>query len=118
MSDFETFWDVYPRHVKKLAARKAYEKARKLASAETILAGAMLYAKTCPQDEQFQAHPTSWLNAGRWDDEIATVRRVPVAAVEDWFDECKRLHGNACMGRMRHHTQMILDAGRRERETA
>lgn len=108
--DFEEFWRHFPRHVKKLAARKAYEKARKLASAETILAGAMLYARTCPQEEQFIAHPTSWLNQGRWDDEIGSVRRTPVRAVEDaedWYDQCGRLHGHACgLDRWKHITRV------------
>ena len=113
-AEFQEFWDAYPRHVKKMATRKAYEKARRVASAATILAGAMLYARTCPHEEQFIAHPTSWLNAGRWDDEIGSVRRVAVNAQRDWFEECAELHAGECgLNRWRHHERMEIEAIKR-----
>lgn len=31
---------------------------------------------------------------------------------DEWFEECKRLHNGTCEGQMRHHTQMIVDAGK------
>ena len=65
---FEAFWKHYPRRVGKLAAIRAYEKARRLANAEEILAGVERYKRTKPQYADW-AHPSSWLNAGRWMDE-------------------------------------------------
>jgi hypothetical protein len=107
-ADFAEFWKVYPRRVKPIAARKAYEKARKLATAEAILAGAMRYAQHCSREQQFQAHPTSWLNQGRWMDELPGVRETQAT---DWFQECQELHHGECgLSRWRHHERKALDA--------
>lgn len=65
---FEAFWKAYPRHVGKLAAIKAYAKARRLASAADILAGVERYKRLKPAYADF-CHPATWLNQGRWLDE-------------------------------------------------
>lgn len=75
--DFTEFWQQYPRKVGKQAAIKAYRKARKLASAADILAGTIRFAAEREgADEQYTAHPASWLNAGRWEDEPSNVVRL------------------------------------------
>lgn len=66
---FETFWQAYPHRVGKLAAQKAHAKALRSATPGDILAGVQRYVRTKP-DWQTWAHPTSWLNAGRWMDQI------------------------------------------------
>jgi hypothetical protein len=102
-------WNVWPRHVKKLAARKAYDKALKIASADTILAGATLYAQTCSREEQFQAHLSSWLNGQRWEDEVKSIRPQPAVTV-DWYQQCQEVHGGACgLNRYWHHTRMEME---------
>jgi biotin operon repressor len=69
---FESFWLACPRRVGKEAARKAYAKARKLASDADLLAGIRRYAASrAGQDEQYTVHPATWLNQGRWADEPA-----------------------------------------------
>jgi hypothetical protein len=65
---FEMFWNVYPRKVGKQAAIKAFAKALKSASVEDIVAGASRYADDPNRSDTFTAHPTTWLNAGRWAD--------------------------------------------------
>jgi hypothetical protein len=67
---FEDFWRVYPRHVAKAAARKAFAKAVKVAGVEAVMAGARRFASdpNLP-DPQFVPHPSTWLNQGRWEDE-------------------------------------------------
>jgi hypothetical protein len=65
---FEMFWNVYPRKVGKQAAIKAFTKAIKSASVEDIVAGASRYADDPNRSDTFTAHPTTWLNAGRWAD--------------------------------------------------
>lgn len=74
--EFAAFWVAYPLHVGRLLALKAYAKARKTASADVILAGVDRYLANKPAWQQF-AHPSSWLNAGRWDDEFVERRRWP-----------------------------------------
>lgn len=72
--EFSEFWYRYPRRIGKLAAQRAYTKARKLTSATDILTGIETYISTKPTWQEW-AHPSSWLNAGRWMDE-APVRKA------------------------------------------
>jgi hypothetical protein len=79
---FDGFWAVYPRRVGKLAAEKAWDKAIKTVHPDTIIEGAMAYALDPNREPEFTAHPSTWLNQGRWDDEslpakVAGVRQDP-----------------------------------------
>lgn len=67
---FNEFWAIYPRKKGKDLARKAWDKATKIAAKETIITGAQTYATTrIGQDPHYTAHPTTWLNQKRWEDE-------------------------------------------------
>ncbi len=68
MTDFDQFWLAFPRRVGKLAAMKAYARARKLATAADIIAGVDRYIASKPEYADF-CHPATWLNQGRWMDE-------------------------------------------------
>lgn len=68
MLEFDQFWGAFPRKVGKLAALRAYERSRRLASAEDIIAGVERYKQTKP-DYADWCHPATWLNQGRWMDE-------------------------------------------------
>jgi hypothetical protein len=75
---FATFWATYPRRKGKGAAQKAWVKALKLADSETIIAGAARYAETrAGEDPNYTAHPTTWLNQQRWEDEPDPETRRP-----------------------------------------
>ena len=70
--EFEEFFRAYPRPTAKQAAIQAYNKAvpgvilhRDLMTACRKFATAMK-----GRDPQFVPHPATWLNQGRWDDEI------------------------------------------------
>lgn len=66
---FDRFWEAYPRRTAKGAARRAWPAAvRAAGSIEKILAGARRYRDDPNRDEQFTAHPATWLRAERWDD--------------------------------------------------
>lgn len=67
--DFDLFWKTYPRRVGKLAALKAYQKARSVGTSDEIQAGASLYLEHLPDDPTFIPHAATWLNKGRWMDE-------------------------------------------------
>lgn len=66
---FARFYAAYPKHVGKEAARKAFAKALKKASAEELTAGAQRYREDPHRKPDYTAHPATWLNAGRWEDE-------------------------------------------------
>lgn len=73
-ADFEEFYAAYPRHVGKEAARRAFVKAVKnKAKASDIVEGARRYAAATAAagtETRFIAHPATWLNAGRWSDDM------------------------------------------------
>lgn len=69
---FSAFWLAYPRKIAKPNAKKAYARALKVTTPAVLLAAATRYAnERRGQDEKFTAHPASWLNAQRWEDEPA-----------------------------------------------
>jgi len=71
---FEIFWLVYPRKVGKEKCKRWFaSKSRKV---DSELVGKMLNAirkqkkQKQWQDKQFIPHPYTWLNQGRWEDEV------------------------------------------------
>lgn len=67
-TDFSEWWSAYPRRVGKLAALKAYTKARSMASAQELLSGIDRYKRAKPDYADF-CFPATFLNQGRWMDE-------------------------------------------------
>jgi len=70
------FWEIYPLKVGKAAAKRAYEKARTTTKSTVILRGASAYAKDPNRHPSYTAHPSTWLNAGRWTDEPLPPREI------------------------------------------
>lgn len=72
---FEAFWRSYPRKVGKEAARKAFSKIRVGKGLLATMLAAIEAQKRSPdwrkEGGQFIPHPATWLNQGRWQDEIA-----------------------------------------------
>lgn len=116
-AEFESFWAIYPRRIAKIAARKAYEKARALATSGDILAGVERYIRHKPSYCDF-AHASSWLSAGRWADEYEA-QSVP-RHVRDAFvpDQAHRdLHERRAQeARQKAHSAWVaMSAGDQER---
>lgn len=105
--EFAAFWTVYPRRVSRQDAMKAYQKARIVATAEEIIAGARAFCNHLPEEMRYVPYAASWLNAGRWQDEYDAPMPVKRAIDADWFTECRAMHNGECEGdRMRHHLRM------------
>jgi len=69
--EFDQWYSRYPKKEAKEAARKAFTKARKTVDLKALLEGVERYAASVKdKDRQFVALPATWLNAGRWADEI------------------------------------------------
>ncbi|ARD42491.1 hypothetical protein [Actinomyces gaoshouyii] len=67
---FAEFYDIYPRHVARRTAAKAYAKALSRATPETILAGARrLAADPNLPESRYIRYPATWLNADGWRDD-------------------------------------------------
>jgi len=74
---FNQFWSVYPRKKGKGQARKAFEKALEKTDIATILEGVAAYVENEDMsDPQYIAHPSTWLNGERWEDEYEEVRTI------------------------------------------
>lgn len=68
-SDFDAFWQVYPRREARGEAVKVWPKALSKAPAAVIVAGAQRYADDPNREPTFTAHPATWLNHERWNDD-------------------------------------------------
>lgn len=91
--EFDAFWSIYPRKVAKQAALKAWEKALQVADAQTITEGARRYADDPNRHPSYTAHPATWLNAHRWDDEPLPPRELSKEeqlAIEKKKNEARR----------------------------
>ena len=72
---FEKFWALYPRRTGKLAAWRVWERVSRkcpVATEDGIIAALQkqLDGGHFSTDVKFVPHPRTWLNQGRWDDEI------------------------------------------------
>lgn len=74
-SDFDNWWAVYPKKVGKEAARKAFAKVK--VDAETLIT-AVIKQKASEQwtreGGRYIPNPATWLNQGRWEDELAPAK--------------------------------------------
>lgn len=73
-SEFESFWDAYPRKVAKGSAKKAWIRLAKQESLPPItelLEAVKAYAES-GTEKRFIAYPATWLNGERWSDNLET----------------------------------------------
>lgn len=92
-SEFERWYSGYPNKVQRGAAERAFPKARKLASLETLMAGVARYVASKPADRPYQ-NPATWLNGKGWLDEPAAspqARDGPAGGSVTMLDVGKRL---------------------------
>jgi len=71
LDKFEEFWEIYPRKIAKIAARKLWVRCviKMKLDPEAIIVGARRYAAEKSGSEQtFIAHPSTWLSQQRWTD--------------------------------------------------
>lgn len=83
---FDEFYAAYPRKVKPVDARKAWDKLKPDAELLARMLRAIAEQKKSPQwlkdGGQFIPYPATWLNAGEWDNQTAVDTTTP--AVETW----------------------------------
>lgn len=66
--EFIDWYLEYPRKESKGIAEKAYTKARKLATADELIQGAIRYREDPNREQSFTKLPATWLNAKCWED--------------------------------------------------
>lgn len=87
---FDEFWSAFPRKVGKDAALKAFERRKPdRAMLDQMLAAIAKQRASADWQKdggQFIPHPTTWLNQGRWQDEVTTVNAAEqrMAGWSEW----------------------------------
>lgn len=85
-SEFDKFWNVYPKKVKKGRVEKMLPKILETTSLEEILKGAERYAQqVVGSDPHYILHPSTWLNDKGWLDEPVIKSSATTSQTEpDW----------------------------------
>ena len=77
---FDTFWKSYPRKIGKQAAFKIWKKLNPTKELLAKILTAIEQQKKCEQWQkdggQYIPHPKTWLNEGRWDDEMQSKKTI------------------------------------------
>ena len=79
VTDFEKFWECYPRKVGKQDALKAFDRASP--SIEIVISAIEAQKKSdqwTKNGGQFIPHPATWINRGSWEDQVQTEHEQPV----------------------------------------
>jgi hypothetical protein len=84
---FEEFWKLYPRKVSKRVAQKIWERMTKdeQEAAFEALPVHIKYWKLKETDTEFVPHAGTWLNQGRWEDELDMQEKKPPAL--PWYSD-------------------------------
>ena len=69
---FDQFWKHYPRKIAKRAAQKMFERLTKQEQSDAVEAieQHVAYWKLKGTEMEFICHASTWLNQGRWEDEL------------------------------------------------
>ena len=88
-SQFEEFWNHYPKKVDKGAALRAFRKAAKTEDVALIINGAERYAEDPNLPEkQFIKNPATWLNAEAWNNgPLPARKKTDWKALEEWAND-------------------------------
>jgi hypothetical protein len=77
MTDWERFWHAYPLKVGKKDAQRAWDRAKDKPPIENILEAIRRAQRSKRWVEGFVPNPATWLNQGRWDDELPLAVEPP-----------------------------------------
>ena len=81
VSDFDRFWNAYPRKVGKKAAKRRWDLTKKerpdLDHVLHAVHASMNTEQWRKDGGKFVPHPATWLNEGRWDDVLVPVGSTP-----------------------------------------
>ena len=88
-SEFDSFWNHYPKKVDKGAALRAFMRAIKNQDPDLVIAGAKAYAEDPNLPEkQFIKNPATWLNAEAWNNGPLPKRKMTDSkALEEWAND-------------------------------
>jgi DNA-binding transcriptional ArsR family regulator len=71
ISEFDKWWDKYPRKVEKYKAATLFSKIMNEVEFDTLIEATEKFAEAVrDKEKKFIPHPTTWLNGRRWNDPI------------------------------------------------
>lgn len=79
---FIKFYDAYAYKVGRPLAEKSFYKALTISTLEEILAGVERYKKTRGIDPKYWKHPSTWLNAEGWNDQLPIAKKITTGTRE------------------------------------
>ena len=84
---FQAFWTLYPRKVAKRTAQSSWNRLSELEQKEALdaLQNHLKYWKLKETSKEFIPHPATWLNQGRWEDEIDLSESAVKKPQLPWF---------------------------------
>lgn len=97
---FDAFYALYPKHVGKAAALKAWNKLKPNAELQEIMAKALMEQKQSAQwnkdGGQYIPNPATWLNQRRWEDEVKQYHSSAVVSDDmmEWARQFDMQNGN------------------------
>jgi len=84
-SAFLKFWEIYPRKVGK---SDAYRKFKNIQVDVSVLIAALEQQKKSDQwDRGYVPNPATWLNQGRWDDDVCALNSQKEESWDDWMSK-------------------------------
>lgn len=84
---FEAFWKMYPRKVAKRVAEKIFSRMSREDQSAAIeaLPAHIRYWQLKETSSEFVPHASTWLNQGRWEDELDMAEKKPPAL--PWYSD-------------------------------
>lgn len=120
VTDFDAFWQAYPRKVAKGAAQRAWTMLSRRADAPPIgeILSAVKRYTSATTDPRYLCHPATWIRAERWSDEIAAATQPQTPAQPSRFRNAETFAaGLRASGRTRAEVEEALQ-GRPPEEIA
>ena len=99
-SQFDEFWNAYPRKLDKAKAFRAFKSAMKRAKFEDILAGVIAYRNDPKRNPDYTKYPATWLNGDAWENAASTPetsawREKAIKHSNEFLEEQKRIEEQA-----------------------
>jgi hypothetical protein len=78
MPTFNEFWVLYPRKISKRVAEKSWSKMTPQEQSDALeaITNHLEYWKLKNTETEYIPHPATWLNQGRWEDELDMTVKV------------------------------------------
>jgi len=75
-SEFQQFWNVYPKKADKRVAEQSFLKALKRTDFDTLILAATSYRDDANRKDEYTKNPSTWLNADAWHNAPMAAREV------------------------------------------